>query len=98
MSGNLPSLVALAMLAGVFLVALGAFALKTTLGGRPQSKRVAEQGTTSPLGAYFMEYGLWVFKPAVRACVRLGVRPDALSWSSLVLQLAAAVSLAVGWF
>lgn len=98
MTGNLPSLVALAMLAGIFVVALGAFALKSALTGRPQSKRVTQQGTTSLLGAYFMEYGLWVFQPAVRACVRLGVRPDTLSFTSLALHLGAAVALAVGWF
>ncbi len=98
MTGHLPTLIALASLAGLFVVALGAFALKAALAGRPQSKRVTDQGTTSVLGTYFMEYGLWVFRPAVRACVWLGVRPDTLSWTSLVLQLGAAVAVAAGWF
>ncbi|MGO9829035.1 MAG: CDP-alcohol phosphatidyltransferase family protein [Myxococcaceae bacterium] len=98
MPGNLPSLVALAMLAGAFLVAFGAFALKTALSGRPQSKRVTQQGSNSLLGSYFLEYGLWVFGPVVRACVRLGVRPDTLSWTSLVFHFGAAVALAQGAF
>jgi CDP-diacylglycerol--glycerol-3-phosphate 3-phosphatidyltransferase len=98
MTGNLTSLFALAMLAGAFVVALGAFAVKTTLTGRPQTERVTKQGGTPLLGEYFMEYGLWVFRPVVRACVRLGIHPDALSWTSLVLHLGAAVAIAVGWF
>ncbi|MGO9064570.1 MAG: CDP-alcohol phosphatidyltransferase family protein [Myxococcaceae bacterium] len=98
MTGNLPSLVALSMLAGAFLVALGAFALKTALNGRSQSKRVAQQPRGTSLGAYFMEYGLWVFRPAVRACVRLGIRPDTLSWTSLVFHFGAAAALAAGLF
>ncbi len=86
------------MLAGAFVVAFGAFALKTARTGLPHSKRVLQHGRTSRLGTYFMEYGLWVFRPAVRACVRIGVRPDSLSWASLVLQLGAGAAIAAGWF
>lgn len=98
MTSTLTTFFALAMLAGAFVVAFGAFAVKTTLTGRPQTERVTKQGGTPLLGEYFMEYGLWVFRPAVRACVRLGIHPDTLSWTSLVLHLAAAVAIAGGWF
>lgn len=88
----------LVILTAFFLGALAVFAVRSALHGVPRSERVEKQGGTVVLGKFLMEYGLWLFGPAARGAVRLGVHPDALSWASLVLHLAAAWLLAVGAF
>jgi len=88
----------LVALVSAFLVGLLTFALRTAIGGRPRTERVIRQGGTVLLGEYLMEYGLWLFGPVVRACVRLNLNPDVLSWTSLLFQLMAAVGIAGGYF
>src|SRR5215813_13071237 len=99
---NLPlppmGLVTLVALVSAFLVGLLGFALKTAIGGRPRTERVIRQGGTIFLGEYLMEYGLWLFRPITRACVRLNLHPDVLSWTSLAFHLGAAVGIATGDF
>lgn len=91
-------IVPLVALVSVFLVGLLGFALKTAIGGRQRTERVIRQGGTIFLGEYLMEYGLWLFRPVTRACVRLNLHPDVLSWTSLALHLAAAAGLVAGYF
>ncbi len=81
-----------------FLVGLLGFALKSAIGGRPRTERVMRQGGTVLLGEYLMEYGLWLFRPITRACVRLNLHPDVLSWTSLLFHLMAAVGIGAGYF
>jgi len=88
----------LVALVSAFLVGLLGFALKSAIGGRPRTDRVIRQGGTVLLGEYLMEYGLWLFSPITRACVRLNLHPDVLSWTSLLLHLLAAVGIATGYF
>jgi CDP-diacylglycerol--glycerol-3-phosphate 3-phosphatidyltransferase len=88
----------LVALVSAFLVGLLGFALKSAIGGRPRTERVIRQGGTILLGEYLMEYGLWLFRPITRACVRLNLHPDVLSWTSLLLHLLAAVALGGGHF
>ena len=88
----------LVALVSAFLVGLLTFALRTAIGGRPRTERVIRQGGTVLLGEYLMEYGLWLFGPVVRACVRLNLNPDVLSWTSLLFHLMAAVGIASGYF
>jgi CDP-diacylglycerol---glycerol-3-phosphate 3-phosphatidyltransferase len=82
----------------IFLLGLGAFAVRSALYGRPRTARVQRQGGSILLGEYLMEYGLWMFRPVERAAVRLEVHPDVFSWASLALHLAAALLLALGAF
>jgi phosphatidylglycerophosphate synthase len=95
---SLVPLVALVALVSAFVVGLLGFAVKTAIGGRPRTERVAQQGGSILLNEYLMEYGLWLFRPIARACVRLNLHPDVLSWTSLALQLAAAAGIATGYF
>jgi CDP-diacylglycerol--glycerol-3-phosphate 3-phosphatidyltransferase len=95
---TLTSVAALVMLAGVFVLGLAAFAVKSVLTGRPHTERVMKQGGSVLLGEYFMEYGLWLFRPIARACIRMGIHPDTLSWTSLGLHGVAACAVATGWF
>jgi CDP-diacylglycerol--glycerol-3-phosphate 3-phosphatidyltransferase len=92
------ALVSLVALVSLFLVGLLGFAVKSAIGGRPRTERVIRQGGTILLNEYLMEYGLWLFRPITRACVRMNLHPDVLSWTSLALQLAASVGIATGHF
>jgi phosphatidylglycerophosphate synthase len=88
----------LVALVSAFLVGLLGFALKSAMNGRPRTERVIRQGGTALLGEYLMEYGLWLFRPIMRACVRMNLHPDVLSWTSLLLHLLAAVGIGAGYF
>lgn len=79
-------------------VAFAAFAALTVRRGRPRTARVEKAGGSIVLSRYAMEYGLWVLGPVVRGAIRLRIHPDAFSWASLVLQLAAALLVAGGSF
>ncbi len=79
---------------GAFLV----FSLKSALQGRPHTARVEKAGGSILLSKYMMEYGLWVFGPLTRTAINLGIHPDFFSWTSLVLQLMAALLIAGGYF
>ncbi len=82
----------------LFLLGLAAFAVRSAVRGRPRSERVERLGGSPVLGKYLMEYGLWMFGPVERAAVRAKVHPDAFSWASLALQVAAAPLLGIGAF
>jgi len=83
---------------GVFSLALVAFVVRTAIRGPPRTARVERAGGSVLLSKYAMEYGLWVFGPVTRTAIRLEIHPDALSWGSLLLQLASAAALAEGAF
>ncbi len=85
-------------LAALFLAAFVAFAVRSALSGRPHTARVEKAGGSVLLSKYMMEYGLWVFGPLTRTAINLGIHPDAFSWTSLVLQVAAGLLVAGGLF
>lgn len=87
----------LVALVALFAAGMAVFAARTALGRARPTERVERQGG-SPAMKWVMEFGLWMFRPAERAAVRLGIHPDAISWASLVLQLAAGLLLALGAF
>jgi CDP-diacylglycerol--glycerol-3-phosphate 3-phosphatidyltransferase len=85
-------------LTAFFFAALAVFAIRTALQGRARSDRVAQVGGSPLLSEFFMEYGLWMFRPFANTFIRWGLHPDVLSWSSLVLHLLAAFAVAAGAF
>jgi CDP-diacylglycerol--glycerol-3-phosphate 3-phosphatidyltransferase len=82
----------------LFLGALAVFAVQTARHGLVTSQRAAQLGESVVLSRFFVEYGLWMFRPAIRLAVRLGVHPDHISWASLWLHLVAGLALAAGGF
>ena len=82
----------------VFLGALAVFAVQTAQRGLVQTERAMQLGGSPVLSRFFVEYGLWMFRPIVRVAVRLRVHPDHLSWASLWLHFIAAGALALGGF
>jgi phosphatidylglycerophosphate synthase len=85
-------------LAVIFLGAFLAFSVKSAIHGRPHTARVEKAGGSILLSKYMMEYGLWVFGPLTRTAISLKIHPDFFSWTSLVLQIIAALLLAGGLF
>lgn len=98
LSSPLVSLVPLVGITALFLAGLFAFSVRSAVYGRPHTDRVAKQGGSVLLGEYFMEYGLWMFRPVTKLCIRLHIHPDVLSWTSLALHLVAAVAIGKGAF
>lgn len=84
--------------AGGLALAFLAFAARSVARGRPRTARIERAGGSVLLSTYAMEYGLWLFGPVTRAAIRLRIHPDAVSWTSLALQLAAAAFIAGGSF
>ena len=77
-------------------VSLYGFRLATR--GRAQSDRVSKIGGTALVGQGVMEMTYWAIEPFVKSLVWLGITPNGLTWSALVLGLGAGVALAFGWF
>lgn len=82
----------------LFLGALAIYAVKTAVTGLQTTERGRKAGGSAVLGAFFVEYGLWLFRPAVRVLVRIGAHPDHLSWTSWWLHVVAALALSQGGF
>lgn len=98
LTSPLVSVVPLLVVTALFMAGLVTFSVRSAVYGRPHSERVAKQGGSFLLGEYLMEYGLWMFRPIARVCIRLHIHPDVLSWTSLGLHLVAAAALAKGLF
>lgn len=86
------------LLTGAFLAAFAFYAIRSAFRGRARSARVEQVGGSILLSRLAMEFGIWVFGPVTRLAVRLRIHPDALSWASLLLHVAAAFLFARGSF
>jgi CDP-diacylglycerol--glycerol-3-phosphate 3-phosphatidyltransferase len=86
----------LAVVTAATLGSVAVFALRWR--GRARTDRVEQLGGSVLLSRFVMEFGLWATGPVVRAGVRLGIHPDAFTWTSLALHLVAAGLLARGLF
>ncbi len=75
-----------------------AYGVRRVMRGRARHARVDAEGASALLATGQMEMLYWALGPLVSLCVRAGVGADAITWSSLVLALAAAVALGAGHF
>lgn len=87
----------LATAAGLLLVAFVAvaFGLRRT---NVEYARVARDGGSVLLDTRTMNAAYWALAPVVRACVRLGISANTVTFASLALGLGAGVLLAFGHF
>ena len=74
------------------------YAVRLATRGRAVSDRVSKIGGTAVLGQGLMEWTYWAIDPIIKVLVGLGITPNGLTWSALVLGLGAGVALAFGWF
>lgn len=84
--------------AGLWVVALSLYGIRIASRGVFESERVSRIGGTALVGRGIMDATYWAIEPVVRGLVALGITPNALTWSALVLGLGAGVALAFGWF
>jgi phosphatidylglycerophosphate synthase len=82
----------------LWVVVLGLYGLRLATRGGFHSDRVERMGGSPLVGRGLMDMTYWAIEPLVRGLVRLGVTPNGLTWSSLVLGVAAGVAIAGGWF
>jgi phosphatidylglycerophosphate synthase len=84
--------------AGLWVVALTLYGVRIAARGVFHSERVSKIGGTALVGRGIMDATYWAIEPLVRGLAALGVTPNGLTWSALILGLGAGVALAVGWF
>lgn len=66
--------------------------------GRASYDRIERQGGSALLNKDVMAMGYWWFEPLGRACVRVGISANQVSWISFVCGVLAAVCASVGYF
>jgi CDP-diacylglycerol--glycerol-3-phosphate 3-phosphatidyltransferase len=79
----------------VFAIAAVGYAVR---GRTIHHERVEKDGGSVLLGTGTMNGFYWAIGPIVRACLRLGITADAITYASLALSLAAGALLAFGHF
>jgi CDP-diacylglycerol--glycerol-3-phosphate 3-phosphatidyltransferase len=82
----------------VWVVALSLYGIRIASRGVFHSERVSKIGGTPLVGRGIMDATYWAIEPLVRGLSALGVTPNGLTWSALVLGLGSGVALAFGWF
>jgi phosphatidylglycerophosphate synthase len=83
---------------GIWVVLLGAYAIRVARYGGFRSERVVGVGGTVMVGENIMQATYWAIEPVVKALVRLGATPDGVTYAALVLGLGAGAALACGRF
>jgi phosphatidylglycerophosphate synthase len=84
--------------AGLWAVALTLYGVRIAARGVFRSDRVSRIGGTVLFSRGLMDATYWAIEPIVRGLAVLGVTPNGLTWSALVLGLGAGVALGFGWF
>ena len=84
--------------AGLWVIALSLYGVRIAARGVFHSERVSRIGGTALVGRGIMDATYWAIEPVVRGLAALGVTPNGLTWSALVLGVGAGVALGLGWF
>jgi CDP-diacylglycerol---glycerol-3-phosphate 3-phosphatidyltransferase len=83
---------------GLWVVALTLYGVRIAARGVFHHERVSRIGGTVLVGRGIMDATYWAIEPIVRGLAALGVTPNGLTWSALVLGLGAGAVLGFGWF
>ncbi len=83
-------------LAAFFGLAAVTYGVRLAIQGAARSERVGRIGGTARVGQEVMDWTYWLLGPFVRGCAALGITPNGLTWSALVLGTGAGVALAFG--
>jgi phosphatidylinositol phosphate synthase len=77
------------------LVTMALFAGRCATVGRPRTPYI-ETRDAAPIWKWWMEWWVWLWGPVERACLKLGVSPNAITLTSTLLTGAAAALLGLG--
>src|SRR5262245_24092722 len=76
--------------------ALAVFAVRVAIRGAVRYDRVNAVGGSPLLSKRLVEFGYWALLPLARGCVRVGLRPNHITWLSFAFGLGSGVALAGG--
>jgi CDP-diacylglycerol--glycerol-3-phosphate 3-phosphatidyltransferase len=82
----------------LWVVALSLYGVRIAARGVFHSERVSRIGGTALVGRGIMDATYWAIEPVVRGLAALGVTPNGLTWSALVLGVGAGVAAGFSWF
>lgn len=85
-------------LLALVIAAGGAYRIRMSLAGAARNARVEKAGSSALLGKQTMEMAYWTLTPVARACVRLGLSANAVTFLALLFGAAAGVALGLGHF
>jgi len=74
------------------------YGVRTAIIGRRQERRAEKEGGTVFVSLWVMESFYWAIRIPGRACAKVGLKPDHLTWISLLLSLGALPAAALGRF
>jgi CDP-diacylglycerol--glycerol-3-phosphate 3-phosphatidyltransferase len=74
------------------------FWIRSAMFGMPRTARIDKIAQSPYLPRLIMEFGYWMFTLPIRAMLRLGVTPNMLTFGSLVVTIASAVAIGLGYF
>lgn len=80
-----------------FLVALAVFAVRSRT-GKIVDADVERRHASRILGRWIRHFFMWMIGPYERAIIRLGISPNALTFTSLVVAAASGAAIATGHF
>ncbi len=92
------TLIAAGSVATFLVTAVSAYAVRTLLVGRRHDPKLERYGGTVLLGSWFMEAIYWAIRAPAKLFAKLGVKPDTLTLTSLVLTFASGPIAASGHF
>ncbi len=81
-----------------FVVTLAYFAIRSRNGVMLVDKDVERRHASAILGRYLRHYFMWLIKPVEQGIIKLGISPNALTFTSLVIAIASGVTIATGHF
>ena len=93
---TLTALLPLLALCALLLSTLAIFAVRCAALGRPRTPYIASRAMPA-FWKWFMEWWVWLWGPVERACLALGVSPNAITFASTSLAGIAAVLLGFGY-
>lgn len=83
---------------GLWVIAMALYGIRIASRGVFHSERVSRIGGTALVGRGLMDATYWAIEPVVRGLAALGVTPNGLTYSALVLGIGAGVAIGLGWF
>ena len=94
---NLNSTYAIVLITLPFLLSI-AYMVRILTKGRAQFDRVDKQGGSKFLSKGVMEMGYWAMQPLAKLLVFFQIKPDQISWASIVFGFLAGLCLVFGHF
>jgi len=82
----------------LWVVAFTLYGVRMASHGVVHNDRVSKIGGTALVGRGIMDATYWAIEPVVRGLAAMGITPNGLTWSALVLGLGAGVAIMFGWF